>query len=182
VAITPHDIETKQFAIALRGFDQKEVTAFLQSVASDYKEALESTNAGTTTAPVEEEEASQPAPTAQDPYIAMGDEVAAVLRSARDAAAEVRRKADEEAEAILAKARNDATDLEQTARRHLARPRTSCRTRGAATSSSSATSRSSPAGCVRSAPTSSRRSGASRRCRPRPRARTTGALRSRSRA
>jgi cell division initiation protein len=109
VAITPQEIETKQFAIGLRGFDQQEVTAFLKSVAGDYKSALEHADGGGggSTAP------------AADPYAAMGDEVAAVLRSARDAAGEVRKHAEEEAEALLSKARQEAGELEATAKRHL---------------------------------------------------------------
>jgi cell division initiation protein len=102
VAITPQDIETKQFAVALRGFDQKEVTSFLQSVAADYKTALDPVSASEGPAP------QAPPASAPDPYATIGEEVASVLRSARDVADETRRRAEEEAETLLNAARQEA--------------------------------------------------------------------------
>jgi DivIVA domain-containing protein len=110
VAITPQDIETKQFAVALRGFDQKEVTSFLQSVAADYKTALNPVSGGGL-AP------QAPPALAADPYASVGEEVASVLRSARDVADEVRRRAEEEAEALLSAARQEAAGTVANAER-----------------------------------------------------------------
>jgi cell division initiation protein len=117
VPITPQEIESKQFTVGLRGYDQQEVTSFLHTVAADYKEALEATGGdGGAGAAVP---APAAAPSSGDPYAAMGEEVAAVLRSAREAAGEVRKQAEQEAEALLGKAREQGAEMESTAKRHL---------------------------------------------------------------
>ena len=41
----PHEIESKRFVIALRGYSTAEVDAFLRAVAADYRSALDAAKA-----------------------------------------------------------------------------------------------------------------------------------------
>jgi cell division initiation protein len=49
VALTPEEIESKEFVVVLRGYDPADVHAFLRQVAGDYRDVcrqLEATGAG----------------------------------------------------------------------------------------------------------------------------------------
>jgi DivIVA domain-containing protein len=106
-------VAEKEFTVAMRGYDKDEVQAFLAEVAGQVGDALDA--AAPPAAPVE------PASGDADPFVAVGDEVASVLRSAQEAAraqreaaaahaARVRADAEAEAERVLEGARARAED------------------------------------------------------------------------
>ena len=104
MAITPRDIESKQFPVVVRGFDQQAVTAFLQSVAADYT-ALQA-------ALQDYGSAGGPTPkTAPPPDLdaLVGDEVTKILRTARHVSEELQKRANKEAETLRSNAREEAT-------------------------------------------------------------------------
>jgi DivIVA domain-containing protein len=108
LAITPQEIESKQFPVVFRGFEQQAVTGFLQSVAAHYKAALQAALENYTGDGASTLEAARP----RDPVLAediIGDGVATILRAARHVSEEVRKRAETEAEALLSTARKEAT-------------------------------------------------------------------------
>jgi len=111
MALTPEDIIEKEFLVGLRGYDKDEVRDFLVTVASDYREVIESAGAapdGRATVATELDgvasEAAVEAPaatlvpgagtgtTAPEAWALMGQEVAAVLRTAHEQVAELKVK------------------------------------------------------------------------------------------
>lgn len=98
---SPEEIKSKDFLVALRGYDKIEVETFLQEVASEYADL----RAEVTLA----REQGRPGPaTAADPYAELGDQVASVMRAAADAAAELRTETEREAASIRATAQEEA--------------------------------------------------------------------------
>lgn len=114
MSLTPEEIAEKDFLTGLRGYDKEEVRAFLRTVADAFSTAIEP-------APVTEEPQAEPEPptevdataapsastadtadTAVTPaggvdWSNVGDEIAAVLRTAHEQAAALRAAAESEA-------------------------------------------------------------------------------------
>ncbi|MCU1352458.1 MAG: DivIVA protein [Acidimicrobiales bacterium] len=89
MALTPDEIAGKEFLVGLRGYDKDEVRAFLAEVADELR------TAGPAAAP--EPAPAAPAATAAAPdWTQMGEEVAAVLRTAHEQAATLRAQAEAE--------------------------------------------------------------------------------------
>ncbi|HYP22886.1 MAG TPA: DivIVA domain-containing protein, partial [Actinomycetota bacterium] len=106
MTITPDDLISKTFNMTLRrGYDKEEVDAFLIELAEDYRTALQRAGSGGGAA----------APSGADPFSAMGEEVTAVLRTAKESAEALRRKTEEEAEGIRRRAADKAIEVRKQA-------------------------------------------------------------------
>lgn len=112
VGLTPEEIERQVFLVSLRGYDKDEVHAFLNQVASDYRQALQRSEAGE-----------------QDPYGRLGDEVAEMLRTTVEQTrqlrerverevAESRQRAEAEIATLRAEAEADAARIRNDADAH----------------------------------------------------------------
>lgn len=115
MALTPEEIADKEFLIGLRGYDKDEVRAYLRTVADAY--AAEASKpapaAAPEPAPEPEAPAAAPAPAASGTdWASLGDEIAAVLRTAHEQAAAL--KADAEAEA--ARVRQESSEAAMATR------------------------------------------------------------------
>jgi DivIVA domain-containing protein len=100
-AIAPDDIEKATFRTVQAGYDKDEVEVFLNAVASDVralKRELDSIRHG-----------------AHRPYESLGREIGALMQHAHDAAAHVRKGAENEATTMLQKAQRDAAKARQEA-------------------------------------------------------------------
>lgn len=104
--LLPEEIGSKAFPRRLwRGYDRREVDAFLQQVAADYSAAIHRIAS-----------ASAQRPTS---YEGFGMEVAAIAQATRQAAQDVQRKAERDAEQVL----SEAQQLKRTAREDAERAR-----------------------------------------------------------
>src|SRR5687767_8862334 len=105
MTITPDDLISKTFNMTLRrGYDKEEVDAFLIELAEDYRNALARSGKG-----------GGAAASSADPFSAMGEEVTAVLRTAKESAEALRRKTEEEAEGIRRRAADKAIEVRKQA-------------------------------------------------------------------
>ncbi|HWC13971.1 MAG TPA: DivIVA domain-containing protein [Actinomycetota bacterium] len=96
--ITPEEVRNKEFAATLRrGYEKDQVDEFLALLADDYQKALDR------------------AATASDPFAAMGQQVADVMRTADAAAGELRRRAEEEAANYRKRAADKALGIRKQA-------------------------------------------------------------------
>src|SRR6476619_5424877 len=124
MALTPEEIAAKEFLVGLRGYDKEEVRVFLNAVSVDYRALIVATTPveaeedaatadgavvtsvlPTSEAPTEATEGDRPAvvpgagtgTTSPEDWARMGEEVAAVLRTAHEQVAALKAKAEEEA-------------------------------------------------------------------------------------
>ena len=91
--ITPQDVQQVEFRLAFRGYNERDVDAFLDRVTEDLASYLE-----------EAERSRGFAPGATDPVSSSTTEATEILERAREEAARIVRQAEEEAEAIRAAA------------------------------------------------------------------------------
>ncbi len=141
MSLSPLEIANKEFLVGLRGYDKEEVRSFLRTVAVAFGNAQEAAEAAPLPPEPEAEAipvaAPEPEPspsTAGTDWAELGDEIAAVLRTAHEqagalraeaeaAAASIRQQADAdaaaardaataEAEAVRAAAEQDRTEAE----------------------------------------------------------------------
>ena len=106
MTITPDDLISKTFNMTLRrGYDKEEVDAFLLQLAEDYRAALSRGGSG----------GGGAVQTGGDPFAAMGQEVTAVLRTAKESAEALRKKTEEEAEGIRRRAADKAIEVRRVA-------------------------------------------------------------------
>ena len=87
----PHEIESKRFVVAFRGYQRDEVDSFLRAVAADYRAALEQDGGGD--------------------VVHAARELKRVVQEAEREAAEIRAAARAEAAEIVAQARYRAESL-----------------------------------------------------------------------
>ena len=109
---SPHDIARRTFAVARRGYEQQEVRGFLHEVSS----RLEQMSRTETELRERAERAEARLSMAEKPDEAamlevLGEETTRVLTSAREAAGEIRTKAEEAAARVIADATAEATEL-----------------------------------------------------------------------
>lgn len=119
--ITADDVARKQFATSRRGFDQNEVRSFLASVAAELASLRERERSLRERLDAAEQKA--PAPELVDDQLeaVLGTEMTRVLHAAREAAAEIRAKAEESVARLLREANDEATKLRTDAEGILAR-------------------------------------------------------------
>jgi len=118
MALTPEEIEGRQFSIVPRGYDREEVSRFLTEVAASYRYAVHNLLPG-----VQTTVASPPT----DPFAELGEQVADILRATERLAERRRQELDAdlaavraEAEQLIARTRRDAERDRDQARRTLA--------------------------------------------------------------
>ncbi|MDE3206011.1 MAG: DivIVA domain-containing protein [Acidobacteriota bacterium] len=127
-SLTPELIQAQSFTTAFRGYDSAEVKSFLSRVSKElraWRERAEQLESAWHSA---EERAARPPVLDEDTLMAaVGEETAAILRTARAAATELRSKAADEAERALTEAREEAertvTEARQEAERVLSHSR-----------------------------------------------------------
>jgi DivIVA domain-containing protein len=114
VALTPDEIEGREFRVVDHGYDTVQVDAFLTEVAASYRYAVHNTLPGA--AGVGPATGRHPAAsTSADALTKVGQEVAEILRSAEKVAETVRAEADADASSIRARADLEAAELRQAA-------------------------------------------------------------------
>jgi DivIVA domain-containing protein len=117
MALTSEEIATKEFLTGLRGYDKDEVRSFLQTVAGEF----ESAGRGAEAAPAPAAPAAGAA--AGGDWSNLGDEIAAVLRTAHDQAATLRGEAETEAAKLRGDAQSETSKLRADAEADAARLR-----------------------------------------------------------
>jgi DivIVA domain-containing protein len=95
--VTPEEIRAQKFTLNLRGYEKEQVDTFLLQVAADYEAALAAIAS------------------AADPYGALGHEVSAVLRSAKESAEKLRREAEDESKTARQRASEEAMEIRRQA-------------------------------------------------------------------
>jgi DivIVA domain-containing protein len=121
-SLTPELIQAQSFTAGFRGYDQNEVRTFLGRVASEIR-ALRDRTANLESAwHSAEERAARPPVLDEDTLMsAVGEETASILRTARQAAADLRTKAADDAEKTLTDANARAEEINEEAQQVLAR-------------------------------------------------------------
>lgn len=112
MAISPEEIRSKDFLVALRGYDKDEVAAFLRLVADEHAEMVERL------AQVDHQALGgdrRPA----DAFAGLGDKVEVVLRTAADAAAQLRAQSEKEAGEVRAAAVRESQRVIEAAQAEL---------------------------------------------------------------
>src|SRR5262249_49964966 len=96
IRVTPEAIAERTFSHGRRGYAEGEVRAFLRMVSDEMSSLIARERSLTDRVRMLEEEAVRPValPSDQDLIQILGEETARVLRSAREAAAELRGKAE----------------------------------------------------------------------------------------
>jgi cell division initiation protein len=93
--VSPKDIESRRFTVSVRGYDVEEVNDFLAAVAESHRAALDA---------IETLETSR---RPENPYASLGDEVTQVLSTARAAASQVTAEAEQEADDLRRRSREE---------------------------------------------------------------------------
>ncbi len=122
-SLTPEQIQARSFTSGFRGYDQSEVRDFLSRVAAEVRslrERIEHLESAWHSA--EERAARPPVLDEETLIVAVGEETASILRAARTAASDLRTRATEDAERIVADAQARA-DRASIRGRGRARPR-----------------------------------------------------------
>lgn len=101
MSFSPEEIRSRDFLVALRGYDKIEVETFLRDVASQHADLL----AEVALARGEGRSESVPA---TDLFADLGDQVAYVMRAAAEAAAQLQTETEREAASMRAVAREEA--------------------------------------------------------------------------
>lgn len=93
--VSPKDIESRRFTVSVRGYDVEEVNDFLAAVAESHRAALDA---------IETLDTSR---RPENPYASLGDEVTQVLSTARAAASQVTAEAEQEADDLRRRSREE---------------------------------------------------------------------------
>jgi DivIVA domain-containing protein len=111
--LTPEGVAERAFTQVKRGYAESEVRAFLRMVSDDLTTMRSRERELANRVRDLEERLQQPAqaPSDQDLIAALGAETARVLTQARDAAADLRNKADEHARRVVREAQESAREL-----------------------------------------------------------------------
>jgi DivIVA domain-containing protein len=115
--LTPELIQAQSFTTGFRGYDSSEVRSFLSRVANELRAWRERAAELESAWHSAEERAARPPVLDEDTLMAaVGEETAAILRTARAAATELRTKAAEETERSVGGARAEAERMVEEAR------------------------------------------------------------------
>jgi DivIVA domain-containing protein len=116
--LTPEEIINRGFASAFRGVSETEVRNFLRRVADDIR-AMRSRedDLNREIERLQEQLANPPPVTEQQLLDALGEETARVLRSAQDAAEEIRKRAEARAQELVREAQDSAGKVREEADR-----------------------------------------------------------------
>ncbi len=115
-SLTPDQVQARSFSSAFRGYDQSEVRDFLGRLAAEVR-SLRDRNQHLESAwhSAEERAARPPVLDEEALIVAVGEETASILRAARAAAGDLRARATEDAERIVADARARSAELRSEA-------------------------------------------------------------------
>jgi DivIVA domain-containing protein len=113
ISSTPHlsaeEIATRSFSKGVRGYAESEVRGFLKRVSEELSQAHERERELGAALDALEEQLAQPRPLSEQELLdALGEETAGLLRSARAAADDIRRKAEERATQLVEDATADS--------------------------------------------------------------------------
>lgn len=100
MAILPEDIETKEFVVALRGYDKDEVHDFLKAVAEELREVR----------------AGRPTSYGDDLFRDLGDHVMKLIATAHDVACRLQESAKSQADELIHAAEVEAVAIRNEAR------------------------------------------------------------------
>ena len=120
VPVTAEDVAHRGFSTAFRGFDANEVRAYLARVAESLRAARDRQRELELLLRETEARAAKPVLDEATLTSALGEHTARIIRSAHEAAADIRLKAEESVEKILKDAHDDATRIRADAERVLA--------------------------------------------------------------
>ncbi len=115
MALTPDEIEGREFRVVDQGYDMVQVDTFLTEVAASYRYAVHNLLPGASG--VGPATGRHPAATGTDALSRVGQEVSEILRSAEKIAETVRAEADADAATVRARADLEAAELHQAAER-----------------------------------------------------------------
>ena len=108
MALSPLDIQNKEFSVVLRGFNREEVDEFLERLTRDYEETIkENVNLKDKVENLEEQ---------MEHYKKIEETLQKAIVVAQDTAEEVKRNASKEAELIRKEAEKDAARIIEEAR------------------------------------------------------------------
>jgi DivIVA domain-containing protein len=110
--LSPDDVANRAFATGFRGYSESEVRAFLKRVAEELVAAREREEELANAVDELEEQLRSPRPLDEQELLdALGEETARLLRSAREAADDIRRKAEERSGRVMEEAQAEAHRL-----------------------------------------------------------------------
>jgi DivIVA domain-containing protein len=110
--LTPDEVANRMFGRKARGFAEPEVRSFLKRVSDELNAARDRERELTTAIDSLEEQLRAPRPLSEQELLeALGEETARLLRSAREAGEDIRRKADERAARITEDAITEAEQV-----------------------------------------------------------------------
>ncbi len=117
MSLTPEQIAEKDFLVAMRGYDKEEVRYFLRTVAAAFRSAAQPAEPEEIVGPDSAAEpATAPAPASSDTdWTNLGEEIAAVLRTAHEQASGLRTDAQNEVTNLRQEANDEVTSLRQEA-------------------------------------------------------------------
>jgi DivIVA domain-containing protein len=116
--LTPDEIAARGFAQAFRGFSETEVRNFLKRVSDEVAAMGErETTLAEQVRELEDRLRHPPPVTEQQLLDSLGEETARVLRSAQDAASEIRSRAEERAATLVREAQDEAAALRESSER-----------------------------------------------------------------
>lgn len=120
VLLGAEEVATKEFRVTLRGFSQHDVRSFLAQVAAELAAAKERERLQRERLEAAEARSSR-LPSEDDLEAALGQEASKVLHAAREAAAEIRARAEEQVERLVREASGEGNRAQQEAESILAR-------------------------------------------------------------
>src|SRR5262245_10208780 len=119
VPVTAEEVAHRGFSTAFRGFDANEVRQYLLRVAESLRTAVARQRELETAVREAEQRAAKPTIDEATLTSALGEHTAKIIRSAHEAATDIRGKAEESVEQILREAHEEAARLRADAERIL---------------------------------------------------------------
>src|SRR5438309_6047243 len=107
-SLSPGEIASRTFATSFRGYDQGEVRHYLERVAAELSAAIEREKELKAQMDALRHKAAHPELDEETLTNALGEETASILRSAREAAADIRAKAEQRVAQLAREAEKDA--------------------------------------------------------------------------
>ena len=114
---TPEEVAARSFSTGFRGYSETEVRGFLKRVSEQLLVARDRERELEAAVDAMEEQLRQPRPLSEQELLdALGEETARLLRSAREAGENIRKKAEDQAAEILASATSESERMRSEAR------------------------------------------------------------------
>ncbi|MCU1461181.1 MAG: DivIVA domain [Acidimicrobiales bacterium] len=120
-SLSPGEVASRTFASSFRGFDQGEVRHYLERVANELTAAVEREKELKAQMDALRHKAAHPELDEEALTNALGEEAASILRSAREAGADIRAKAEQSVARLVREAEEDAARIRGEAEGVLAR-------------------------------------------------------------